>query len=128
MALPLSCCAPAVFSSAVSFLSSAPVLPSEGVDLVAQDAVRVVQPAVLLAAGLDEVGQLQQGGVRADVGALGRVETGEEDEPREGEDGHREDPHGTETADTGRTGTRPGGVGRIAQRTLISFGAAEALR
>src|SRR5690606_41165464 len=81
-----------------------------------------------LAALVDEVGQLQQGGVGPDVGALGCVEAGEEDEAGEGEDGRGEHPHGLETASADRTGFRTRGVGRIAQRTRISFGAAEALR
>ncbi|MBB5928852.1 hypothetical protein FHS34_004322 [Streptomyces echinatus] len=105
MALPVSFRVPARSSRPPSFSSSALVLPSS---LSASDSTlsrRVAldssSPFVLAAALLDQVGQLQQGAVLADVGALGRVEAGEEDQPGEGENGGREHPHRPETQPAG---------------------------
>lgn len=90
----------------------AAVVPlGEGLDVVPEHRVGLVELPVLVAALLDEVGELQQRGVRTDVGALGRVEAGEEDQPGEGEDPDGQHTHGAEPASGGGVAVPGGGVG-----------------
>lgn len=114
-ASPLSFWVPAVLlqclEPGVLGVGAAVVPLGEGLDVVPEHRVGLVELAVLVAAVLDQVGELQQRGVRTDVGALGRVETGEEDQPGEGEDPDGEHPHGADTASGGGVAVSGGGVG-----------------